>query len=95
MDIELNEMMKHCLIEANNDYPDLDYADTVIQAFRDYVTIIGEPVQVESDEEGEELFNKAVVFLIDCVLFNLIEKGLVEVAGIEDGEFVYQLTAEF
>lgn len=93
--VELDQVMQDCIIEANNECPDLDYADTVIEAFRRYVSIMGAPVEIEDDEEGIELFNKCVTFLIDCVLFNLIEKGMVEVAGIEDGEFVYKTTVEF
>lgn len=93
--IELNETMKECLIDANNECPELDYVDTVIEAFYRYVNIMGCPVEIESEEEGEELFNKCISFLIDCVLFNLIEKGVVEFDGIEDGEMVYKATVEF
>lgn len=93
--IELNQTMQDCLIEANNDCPDLDWVDTVIEAFTRYVSIVGAPVEVESDEEGEELFNAAVRFLVDCVLFNMVEKGIVEMEGMEDGEMVFKVSAEF
>jgi hypothetical protein len=93
--IELNDTMRDCLIEANNDCPDLDWVDTVIEAFTRYVSIVGSPMEIESDEEGEELMNAAVRFLIDCVLFNMVDKGVIELDGMEDGELVYKVTAEF
>lgn len=93
--IELNDIMKDCIIEANNDYPDLDYVDTVMQAFQDYYSMVGAPIEFESEKEGEEFFNKAVAFLIDCVLFNMVEKGIIEIEGFEDGEFWFAVTAEF
>lgn len=93
--IELNQTMQDCIIEANNECPDLDFVDTVIEAFTRYVHLVGEPLEIVDDEEGEDLFNRAITFLIDCVLFNLVEKGLVEVEGIEDGELVYKTTVEF
>lgn len=95
MTIELDDMMRDCIIEADKEYPDLDYADTVIEAFRSYVIIMGSPVEFESEEEGEEYFKKAVAFLVDCVLFNMVEKGFIEIEGMEDGEFWYKATAEF
>lgn len=90
--IELNQTMQDCLIEANDGNPDLDYVETVIEAMRMYVNVVGEPIEMVDEEEGEEFLNRAVIFLIDCVLFNLVEKGMVEVVGIEGEEFVYQLT---
>lgn len=93
--IELNEVMKDCIIDANNEYPDLDYVDTVMQALRKYVNIVGAPIEMESDEEGESFLNEAIRFLVDCVLFNLIEKGLVNFEGIDDGEMVFKTSFEF
>lgn len=90
--IELNQTMQDCIIEANNDFPDLDFIDTIVEAMRMYVNLVGEPIEMVDEVEGEEFLNRAVTFLIDCVLFNLVDKGLVEVAGIEDGEFVYQFS---
>lgn len=93
--IELNDTMRDCLIDANNEYPDFGYVDTVIEAVEKYVGLTGAPISMESEEEGIEFFNKSIRFLVDCVLFNLIEEGLVEMAGIEDGELVFQATVEF
>lgn len=90
--IELNQTMQDCLIEANDNNPDFDYVETVIEAMRMYVNVVGEPIEMVDEEEGEEFLNRAVIFLIDCVLFNLVEKGMVEVVGMEGEEFVYQLT---
>jgi hypothetical protein len=89
--IELNQAMQDCIIEANDNNPDLDFMETIIEAMRMYVNLVGEPIQMEDEEEGEEFLNRAVTFLIDCVLFNLVNKGMVEVVGIEEGEFVYKL----
>lgn len=93
--VELNELMRDCLIEANNEYPDHDYVETVFEAFKKYVAITGGPVEIEGDEEGEQLMMECMTFLIDCLIFNLIEKGVVEFEGIEDGEMVYKATVEF
>lgn len=94
--MELDEMMKDCLIRANRDFPDLDYIDTVMEAFRDYVLIMGAPVQIEDEEEGEALLQKAVYFLVDCVVIDMIGKGIIEVDSIdEDGDLMYKMSAEF
>lgn len=94
--IELNAMMKQCLIDSHNDYPDLDYIDTVMRAFASYVNFVGAPIEMESEEEGEEFLKKAVFFLVDCVLVDMVAKGIVEVDGMDpDGELVYKVTAEF
>lgn len=93
--MELNDVMRDCLIHVNNEYPNYGYVDLVIKAIEKYVALTGTPIIMESDEEGEEFFQKAVRFLVDCVLFNLIEDGLIEMAGIENGELVFQATIEF
>lgn len=92
---ELDKTMKDCLIEAHNNYPDYDYIDTVLAAFPVYVNIMGGPVEFVDDQEAEEYLQKCVYFLVDCVLVDLVGKGMVEVDGIEDGDFVYKLSAEF
>lgn len=93
--MELGELMKDCLIHAHKDYPDYDYIDTVMAAFASYVNIIGNPVEFVDDEEAEEYLKRCVGFLVDCVLLDMVEKGICEVEGMEDGEFVYKITAEF
>lgn len=91
----LNDTMRDCLIEANNDCPDLDWVDTVVEAFTRYKSITGGAWEVENDEEGETLMNAAVKFLIDCVLFNMVDKGIIEIDGMEDDELVFKMSAEF
>lgn len=93
--IELDEDMRNCLIEAHANYPDLDYSETVIQAFGTYVNFHGPPTFLENEEEGAEYFNKCVRFLIDCVLFDLLSKGLIELEGMEDGDLVFKTTVTF
>ena len=93
--MEIDDIMKDCLIAANDNYPDLDYIDTVIKAFGDYVGLMGGPVEFDTDDEAEEYLRKCVYFLVDCVLFNMVAKGAVEIEGMEDGEFVYKISAEF
>ena len=92
---ELNELMRDCLIYVNNAYPNVGYVELVVEAVKKYVSLTGAPIVLEDEEDEIEFFNKAIRFLIDCVLFNLIEQGLVEMAGIEDGEMVFQATVEF
>lgn len=90
--VELNGLMKDCLIKANDEFPDLDFEDTVYEAFKSYVIITGQPLDVNTDEEGIELLEKARIFVLDCVLLDMVRKGLVEVAGVEeDGDLVYKL----
>lgn len=93
--MELNDVMRDCLINANNRYPEYGYIETAMEAVEMYVNITGVPIEMESEEEGIEFLQNAVRFLVDCVLFNLIEEGLVQMAGIEDGELVFQATVEF
>lgn len=89
---ELNELMKTCLIDANEEFPDLDFEDTVFEAFKSYVIITGHPLDFETDEEGYELLTKARIFVLDCVLLDMVRKGLIEVDGIAvDGDLVYKL----
>ncbi len=93
--MELNKLMKDCLIDANNEYPDCDYADTVIKAFGKYVNIVGSPVEFVDEDEAEEYFKNCVFFVVDCVLWNMLDKGVIEIEGMEDDEFVYKMSAEF
>lgn len=90
--MELNDVMRDCLIHVNNKYPNLGYVELVIEAVNIYD---GPPIELENNEEGIAFFNKAVTFLVDCVLFNLLEDGFIQMAGIEDGELVFQATVEF
>lgn len=93
--IELNELMKHCLIEANDSFPDLSFEDTVYEAFKTYVILTGKPLEIENDEEGFELLEKARIFVLDCVLLNMVRNGLIEVDGMEeDGDLVYKLVGQ-
>lgn len=92
--IELDDLMRECLIEANSEYPDYDYVDTVVQAYKVYSNLVG-PLDFDGEVEGEEFFKSAVGFLVDCVLWDLVEKGVVEIDGIEDGELWFKATAEF
>jgi hypothetical protein len=90
--IDLNELMQKCLIDANDEFAELNFEDTVYEAFRSYVIITGEPLDIEDEEEGIELLEKARRFLLDCVLLNMVRDGLVEVDSLdEDGDFVYKL----
>lgn len=89
---ELNDLMKNCLIDANDGFPDLDFEDTVFEAFKSYVIITGAPLDVETEEEGIELLEKARRFLLDCVLLDMVRNGIIEVDGIEeDGDLIYKL----
>lgn len=93
--IELNDVMRDCLIEANDEYPEYGYIETTMKAVEKYVAITGGPIEMESEEEGAEFLQNSVRFLVDCVLFNLVEEGLFELAGIENGELVFQAIIEF
>lgn len=60
--------------------------------------IFADAWQLAIDTQDEELFNEvwknATTLVIDDILTGLIEKGLMEVAGMNDnGEMTYQLTA--
>lgn len=89
--VELNALMKHCIIEANNDFPDLNFEDTIFEAFKVYTTLT-EPLRFDSDEEGIDLLERARFFLLDCVLIDMVRNGLIEVDGMdEDGDLVYKL----
>lgn len=90
--MELNELMKDCIIEADKNYPDADWNDTIIAAFTNYVNIVGEPLDIENEEEGMELLEKARFFLLDCVLFNMVRDGLIEIDAVaEDGELIFKI----
>lgn len=94
--VEINDLMKDCLIRANNDFPDIGYIDTVIEAFREFITLTGSPVEFEDDDEAEDYLKRCVGFVVDCNLWNMLEKGVMEIEGMdEDGELVYKITAEF
>jgi hypothetical protein len=93
--MELNDVMRDCLIHVNNKYPKRGYVAQVMEAIKMYDNLTGIPIEMENDEEKITFYNKAVNFLVDCVLFNLIEDGFVQIAGIEDGELVFQATVEF
>lgn len=90
--MELTPEMKECLIEANDEYPDLDWVDTVVEAVRIYGAIYDVPLEFESEEEGTEYFNVCVRFLLDCVLFNMMRDGIVEIDSMdEDGDLCFKL----
>lgn len=95
MDVELDEVMKDCLIAANDNYPDASVMDTVVIAVQDYVAITEHPLEIENEEEGEAYLYACARFVVDCLIFNMVEKGVVEIEGFEDGDFVYKVTAEF
>lgn len=93
--MELNDLMKQCLIEANDNEPNTSWVDTVVAATETYDCISEEKLQFKNEEEGVEYFNNAMAFLLDCVLLNMVRNGLVEVSGMDpNGELVYRATIE-
>ncbi len=89
---ELNELMKQCLIDADNEHPEMNWDDTIVEAFRGYSILTGDILEFDSEEEGMEFLQKARYFLLDCVLWNMVEKGLIEIDAMdEDGDLFYKL----
>jgi hypothetical protein len=92
--MEISQEMKDCLMLAMED-GELDFQETVYEGFRIYHSRNNGPIEVEDEDEALELTQKCFSFVLDVTLSNLVLAGAVEIAGMEDGEFVYAIPAGF
>lgn len=91
--MELNDKFKSAILLSMED-PTLSFEDTFVAAIQLYVATTGAPIQLEDEEEGIQFFRDCQMFILDEVLSHLVLEGLVEVSGMQDDEFVYQLKTE-
>lgn len=85
--MELSRGLKNCLLLAMED-PDLDFEETVDTGLRLYAESIGGVIEIEDEEEGMEMVGECFRFVIDAVLGNLEDMGVIEMKGVDPEEGV-------
>jgi len=92
--MDLSDRFRDCLDEAMKK-SDLDFEETVVEALEIHTVVFGGPVEVEDEADGVDFLNKAYAYVVEATLGNMVQNGLIEMAGVDEtGDIVYKLAVD-